>query len=622
MKNFKKLSALLCVIIIIFTTATVGAVPSRCNCGHSPVVMISGFGATALSLDGEVVFPPSADTLKGLLSKHGMNIGKGLLGFLVKNDIDEIGPHLIALVEEIIEPIRMNPDGTSYYDVKPVVSGAKDTSLKAFRENGMLSFVPYTGSEFLDMEMIAEKIGDDHVFNFTYDWRLSNDEVADGLLSYIEEVMELTGHDKVSVYSISQGSLLFGQYLYKYADKGYIDNSVFDTPLLTGSDLVSDIVTEQEISLNADVLLSLLSAILHTETDLTFLSSLFENETLKFVIDYGAKNVVVPVVLYAPAFWEMLTGDGFEHYKEVYLDKDENEKLLTLVENVQNGFKNNVSETLHKAEDYGASVAIKSSYGYPLFSGTYQNSDGVVNVTNSCGALTAPYGETFSASYKQAVADKKYSISPDRTVDLSTGFYPERTWMVSELFHGQVEWDKPSLKLVCELLLTDNIRDAYSHYEYPQFMTGQMPNSDVSVVFDCTNSGFLAYGKGGFCKDTMTLTNTSLSDAVVIKKVETANGTLSVKNGMPMYLAAGQSVTLDFESDADVFPVYDSIRITYTTVGFSAKENTADFPITVLENYGGAVNTDIGRKDYTSNIFTDTVIFLTLMWEKFIGLFR
>ena len=302
-KILKKLTALMCVIIMVGGTVSAGAVPSKCDCGHSPVVMISGFGATSLALDGEVVFPPSADLLKNLLSKHGLNIGKGLVGFLKNNDIDEIGPPLIAMVEELIEPIRMNPDGTSHYGIKPVVSGAKNTSLKAFRENGMLNFVPYTGSDFLDMEMIAEEIGDSHVFNFTYDWRLSNDEVADELLAYIEEVMQLTGHDRVSVYSISQGSLLFGQYLYKYADKGYIDNCVFDTPLLTGSDLVSDIVTEDEISLNADTLLSLLSVILHTEKDLTFLSSLFENETIKFVIDYGAKNVVIPVVLYAPAFW-------------------------------------------------------------------------------------------------------------------------------------------------------------------------------------------------------------------------------------------------------------------------------------------------------------------------------
>ena len=256
------------------------------------------------------------------------------------------------------------------------------------------------------------------------------------------------------------------------------------------------------------------------------------------------------------------------------------------------------------------------------FSGTDKNSDGVVNVSGSCGALTSSFGETFGAEYKQAVPYKKYSISPDRTVDLSTGFYPEKTWMVSELFHGQVEWDKPSLKLVWELLMTDNIIDAYSHWEYPQFMTGEMPNSDVSLVFDCTNSGFLAYRDGKMCSDTVTLKNTSLSEAVVIKKVEAVNGTVATKDSFPMYLSAGQSVTLNIEADITDFPVYDSLRVTYTTISFSAKENTADFGISVIENYGGTVKTDVVGREYKPNIFTDTVIFLTLMWERFIGFFR
>jgi len=618
----KKATALFCAFILLICSIPVHAESDRCNCSHSPVIMISGFGATTLSLDGEAVFPPSLDSIKELLSKYGLNIGKGLVEFLMKNDIDAIGPHLIALVEELMEPIRMNPDGTSFYDVKPIVSGAVNTSLKAFRENDILNLVPYTGSEFLDMEMIAEKIGDDHVFNFTYDWRLSNEEVADELLLYIEEVMSLTGHDKVSVYSISQGSLLFGQYLYKYADKGYIDNCVFDTPLLTGSDLVSDIITEEEISLNPDVLLSLLSVILHTETDLTFLSSLFENETIKFIINYGGKNVIIPVVLYAPAFWEMLPCDKFEYYKNIYLKEDENKELIKLVQSVHNGFMGNVSETLHKAEAFGASVAIKASYGYPLFTGTNEISDGVVNLKHSCGAAVSEWGKTFSDNFVQSFPDKKYSVSPDRTVDISSGFYPERTWLVSDLFHGQVEWDKPSLNLVCELLLTDNIIDAYSHYEYPQFMTGQMPNSDISVVFDCTNSGFLACRNNIPVTKTITVTNTSLSDAIILKNINTKNNSLNFSEKLPIYLSAGQSITVSFDADISALPVYDAINITYTTVSLSAKENVKNFGFTVLNNYDGAVKTEIQNKPCTSNIFTDILIFLTLSWERFINLFR
>lgn len=73
------------------------------------------------------------------------------------------------------------------------------------------------------MEVIGDEIGDDHVFNFLYDWRLSHADVAAQLHDYLAEVCALTGHDKVSVYSISQGSLLLGTYMYEYPNDNYID---------------------------------------------------------------------------------------------------------------------------------------------------------------------------------------------------------------------------------------------------------------------------------------------------------------------------------------------------------------------------------------------------------------
>lgn len=120
------------------------------------------------------------------------------------------------------------------------------------------------------MEVIGDEIGDDHVFNFLYDWRLSHADVATQLHDYLAEVCALTGHDKVSVYSISQGCLLLGVYMYEYPDDNYIDRAVFDTPLLAGSNLVSDLYTDKPISLNFDTTLDILRSILHTEADFSF----------------------------------------------------------------------------------------------------------------------------------------------------------------------------------------------------------------------------------------------------------------------------------------------------------------------------------------------------------------
>ena len=180
----------------------------------------------------------------------------------VKNKKENIADSIADTVADLVEPIRMNPDGTSFYNIRPILSSAKDTSYASFKKNDMLKLIPYYDSEFLDMKRTAAVVGDDHVFNFLFDWRLSGDDVADELLEYIEDVMELTGHSKVSLYCLSQGSVPVAQYVYKYAGRGYIDNLVFNNPIFNGSEFVTKILdTDEQYTLSFEEIISLVEAI-------------------------------------------------------------------------------------------------------------------------------------------------------------------------------------------------------------------------------------------------------------------------------------------------------------------------------------------------------------------------
>lgn len=622
----KKIFCIFLVVLLAFSSVQVFASNESgdsCECGNSPVIMISGFGATTLALDGEPVFPPTTDTLLNLLKKYGLDFGKGLVGFIASKDIDKIGPILVSFAKEIIEPIRMNEDGTSYYNLVPVVEGAQNTSLSAFKANDMLDFVPYTGSDFLDMQMIADEIGEDHVFNFTYDWRKSNTVVADELLKYIEDVMELTGHSKVSVYSISQGSLLMGEYLYKYADKGYIDNVVFDTPLLGGSDLVSDIFDYENLYLDFEEILDLLSCILHIETRLGDIASKLPKDTLDLGVHVGAEKVVLPACLYAPAFWEMLPPDKTDAFAEKYLVSAESASVLAQVKEVQNGFMSNVSETLRKAEEYGTSVSIKACSGFSLATGSRVYSDAIVNTVYSTGAAVAPYGETFADDYVQAVDNGKYSISPDRTLDLSCGYLPERTWVVNRLYHGQVEWDRNSVNLVMKLLLTDEIKDAYSSYEFPQFMESYAPTTDIALSFQDSNSGFIVCTDGTPNISNATIKNVSEKDTIVIKKVESANGTvIFTYPSMPVVLKPGQWYTPKFEFNADSLPSYDTIKITYSDAKALTKEREITFGITALDNYGGVIAEECEIMEYNPGFLARIIALIVKISDLFTSIFN
>lgn len=621
-KFFKRCLSAVLVLVMLFSAVSAAAAQSDdCVCGHSPVVMISGFGATTLALDGEQVFPPSTDTILDLLGKYGFDIGTGLVEFLATKDIDNMGNALIALVNEIIEPIRMNEDGTPFYDAKPIVEGAANTSLAAFKANDMLDLVPYTGSDFLDMQMIADEIGDDHVFNFTYDWRKSNTVVADELLSYIEDVRELTGHDKVSVYSISQGSLLMGEFLYKYADKGYIDNVVFDTPLLGGSNFVSDIFDSDNLYLDFAGILDLLGCILHTELRLGDLAAKLPRDTLDFIVHVGAKQVVFPVCIYAPAFWEMLAPGETDRFAEMFLDPEKSGPMLSQIKEVQNGFMSNVSETLRKAESCGASVSIKACVGFPMFTGSLNDSDGIVNTIYSTGAAVAPYGETFPADYVQAVPDAPYSISPDRTIDLSCGYMPERTWVVDRLYHGQVEWDRNSIKLVMKLLLTDEIKDAYSSAEFPQFMESCAPTTDLALSFDASSSGFIPCSDGTPLLATATLKNVSEKNTIIVKGI-TTSGAVTFKDAMPVVLKKGESVTLNFGLSASSLPAFDTVTITYSDANKLTKTREISFGVTALENYGGVVRSSVETVEYTPGFLAKVIAFVVGIFDKISALFK
>ena len=61
----------------------------------------------------------------------------------------------------------------------------------------------------------AAEIGEENVFVFLYDWRQNPVDLAEKLSIFIEDAKELTGADKVSVYTNSYGAQVASAYLYQ-----------------------------------------------------------------------------------------------------------------------------------------------------------------------------------------------------------------------------------------------------------------------------------------------------------------------------------------------------------------------------------------------------------------------
>lgn len=597
MQMFKKILAVSLALVMAFCALPMASAASK---DVIPVVLVSGFGASTLAIDGEAVFPPSMDKIASALGLTEFSTES--LSALIGRFSEDAVAELSRLVADIMEPVRMNPDGTSYYDVEPIISGAENTSYKAFKEQDMLDYVPYTGSEFLDMESIADEIGEENVFNFMYDWRLDYDQIADELNDYIQDVLELTGAEEVSIYSISQGALIVGQYLYKYSRLGQAHNVVFDTPVLGGTTFATDLFIAEPLELKLDYVLAIVADVMHTELDIVSLASQLEGiEIIPEAINYARKDLILPVIYSSPAFLQMVPISDFDAVKEAHLDETENAAVIKAVEGFQNGFMSHITDTFERATRYGATVSIKASTGYALCTNTDVYSDMIVDMAYSCGAVCAPYGETFPEDYVQAVDTGKNHISPDRTVDISAGYWPDRTWVLNGLTHGAPEWCEDSLALLEALLLTDDVKDAYSHYEYPQFFESAAPTANVKFTFENTNSSFFYAPEGGE-KSTVKVKNTSREDSIIVAALESATGAVEFDYSTIEVLGPGQSAYILVTAKE---LKNDTVTVSYMTVDEPTSISEKEFPILVTDEYSGAVTEDVTVETPIEDIITN-----------------
>lgn len=582
MKTTKAVISFVLSLIMAFSSMAVVGVSADdgCDCGHTPMVMVSGFGATTLikvNDDGseEVAFPFDATCITNAITG---NIGK----FNTEAPLDFVK----ALLVDLIEPIRMNPDGSSYYNLRPVYETVEDTSLEGFKKNDALKYVPYTGSDFLDMERIGKRIGDDHVFNFMYDWRLSGDMIADLLDEYIEDVLEYTGHDRVDIYCLSQGSVAVAQYVYKYADKAQVEDLVFDNPIVEGSNFVSDLLApaDEVIRLDFESILDLLEGILHIETDLSeiinVLALIPSDFDIHSVIDYAAKDLIYPIAKDSPAYIEMIIPSEYDRVIAEYYSNPGNEALVAEAEKVRNGYMADVKGTFETAAEYGIEISIISHTGIDLVTATNALSDGIVDLSTSCGAYCSPDGTPFGSDYVQKVDNGKNCISPDRTVDVSCGYIPERTWIIDGLWHGMIEWAPNSLELLETLFYTDTLTDAWSSARFPQFMQSNDSNSDIYMYFTSTNSLYeVKGGKGQLVIENVSKENDVLIDTVTFDGVD---GVVDI--AVPVNLRPGEKMTLTVDTDKND---YGTITVTYIESDNYINTKTKTEGFSVTDNYSG-----------------------------------
>ncbi|HBL41661.1 MAG TPA: hypothetical protein DDY98_08995 [Ruminococcaceae bacterium] len=173
-----------------------------------------------------------------------------------------------------------------------------------------------------------------------------------------------------------------------------------------------------------------------------------------------------------------------------------------------------------------------------------------------------------------------------------------------------------------KMLLTDEIKDAYSSYEYPQFMVDRSPTQDLALTFDCTNCLFLACQNGKPLGNTLTLTNLSQKNGVVIKSISAQNGSLNPSCSTPFYLKPGESITVSFCASFDKAPVFDTLTVTYSNANALNKTLTKDFAFSAIDSYGGVVKTNPETKTVQSSVLGLLMCFFARVFDLLMNLFK
>ncbi len=355
--------------------------------------------------------------------------------------------------------------------------------------------------------------------HFYYDWRLSPMEVADQLDVFIERVIKATGKDAVNIHCRCMGSNFAMTYVAK-SHRGYynhpfrVRNIMLNTSglggyltfeaLVSGSFKISpdavdrfvhdflnggEIIEDPTTAALAVSIVSLFNyaKVLGKGTD--FVSDIFN----KIAPELMPKLALACYGAYL-SYWSMVGDDYFDKAKAAVFNTPElREEYKVFIEKIDayHAFMSDTNEAtgrpihedllLDLKNNAKVGIAIIAKYGapcVPLFDGSETTGDVRGTVTQfSFGATGTNIGSIFTNEYIEAAKAKgtyKY-ISPDLTVDASTGLFPDTTWFIKNIKHDQFPATFNTLfQKFCASDGTMTVETDESYPQYFDFVDGQV----------------------------------------------------------------------------------------------------------------------------------------------------
>lgn len=494
-KTKKRIMSFILALVMLLGCGSAAFAAYGCNCGTSPLIVVSGMAAWPLVQDEgtseeKQVFPPDTDTILKLVGE----IAGPLALFAITKDYNQLGDSLLPAVKKLLEPLACKADGTSKYNITTDIYPESMASYPEFASN-----TEFTANEPAVVREAVEKIGADHVYYFNYDWRLDPMDHARELRKYVEKAKEETGHDKVNLAGASMGGTIIASYLYLYGSDD-IDNFTMLSSAFTGTTIVGNLFNGR-LELNKDGLIRILKEVVGVEAVnclfdaldkagvfdvlVNFADSLFAN--LK---DRMYDEVFKDTFFTMPGIWDLIALEDYEDAKAYLLDPETDAQLIDRIDSYHYNVQAKLPELLEEAMENGVKVNVVSHYnmqGVPITPSYNEQNDNVIDTKYTSGyAVCAYLDETLPADYKQqntVCKDITHNhISADRIIDASTCLLPEQTWFLKNQKHVGYMYHTELMDFILMLCLGKVQYTVENAEPYGQFMEVNPKTGELTVI--------------------------------------------------------------------------------------------------------------------------------------------
>lgn len=335
-------------------------------------------------------------------------------------------------------------------------------------------------------EIAEKRLGanyEDYLYCYNYCAFSYTSQNVKGLHDFIETVLgnNKVGAKDVVLVPMSMGASVVSAYLAAYPQQAdnHVRRVVSIVGCWNGSDVVTDLLKKDYADNSAELFYNGIIGDLVGEPwgyVVNFLLRIFPKAGLRGFIDQAVGILCETVLLDAPSLLALIPDYSYDEIRPMI----KSAAVLKEADSYHEA-QSTLRQRLADLDAQGIPVSFIAGYGLPYGAVTSDykvfgfmkhaeltNSDEIINISS-----TAP-GTSFVAYNKTFADGEGRHLSPDKTIDLSTTYYPDRTWF----FYGQkheLEYNNTAIATAIDIALgkVRSIADCDDLAEdgvyYPQF---------------------------------------------------------------------------------------------------------------------------------------------------------